>query len=98
MELQAVIEGLRSIKKDGANVHVCTDSKYVMQGATEWMAGWQRKGWRGANNKPVKNVDLWQELDVQLQRFSIEWEWVKGHDGHPENERADALATGAIQR
>ena len=97
MEMMAVIEGLRAIKTH-CLVHVHTDSKYVMQGATEWIKGWKMRGWKTADKKPVKNVDLWQALEDQLARHDVHWHWVKGHSGHPENERADQLAVGAIIR
>ena len=94
MELTAVIEGLNR----ECVVEVYTDSKYVMQGITEWMAGWKAKGWKTAAKKPVKNQDLWIALDEQVQSHTVKFHWVKGHAGHPENERADSLATSAIPR
>lgn len=97
MELQAAIEALNALKKP-CHVTLYTDSKYVMQGITEWIAGWKAKGWKNASKKPVKNKELWQALDEANQRHRVEWKWVKGHDGHPGNEAADALATGAIER
>ena len=97
MELMAAIEGLRAIKKP-SHVRVHTDSKYVMDGARTWMTAWKTRGWKTADKKPVKNVDLWRALDEQLQRhLSVAWTWVAGHSGHPENERADSLARSAIQ-
>ena len=96
MELTAVIRGLEALKKS-CTVDVYTDSKYVQQGVTHWLAGWKAKGWKTAAKKPVKNQDLWQELDALLQKHEVLFHWVKGHAGHPENERADALATGAIR-
>lgn len=91
MELTAAIEALKALKRP-CNVHLYTDSSYVKNGITQWINGWKAKGWRGAGKKPVKNVDLWQELDDQASRHQIDWHWVKGHSGHPENERADLLA------
>lgn len=91
MELTAVIEGLAALKESCA-VSIYTDSTYVMKGASEWMAGWKKRNWRGSNKKPVKNVDLWQSLDKEMERHTIEWHWVKGHSGHAGNERADQLA------
>ena len=91
MELMAAIRGLESLKKP-SKVILTTDSQYVMKGATEWMAGWKRKGWLTAGKKPVKNVELWQRLDKALQPHEVKWSWVRGHTGHPENERADMLA------
>ncbi len=97
MELTAVIRALQTLKKPCvAEIH--TDSKYVQQGVNEWLAGWKARGWITAAKKPVKNQDLWQELDNALQRHHVSFHWVKGHAGHPENERADKLATEAIQR
>jgi ribonuclease HI len=95
MEMMAVIRGLEALKR-GCRVNVHTDSTYVMKGITEWMANWKRRGWKTAARKPVKNVDLWRELDEALARHDVRWFWVKGHSGVPENERADALARGAI--
>lgn len=94
MELMAVIEGLRALKSR-SRVEIITDSKYVAQGASEWMPGWKRNGWRrreGKQFKPVKNVELWQQLDELLQRHDVRFTVVKGHSGHPENERCDELA------
>ena len=96
MELTAVIEGLGAIKAP-AHVRVHTDSKYVMDGARTWLAGWKTRGWKTADKKPVKNEDLWRALDAQQQRhLSVAWTWVAGHSGHPENEHADFLARSAI--
>lgn len=95
MEMQAVIEALRALKKK-SDVTLYTDSKYVMQGITEWMAGWKAKGWKTAAKKPVKNQDLWQEIDALVQEHNVRFEWVKGHAGHPDNERADELARKGI--
>jgi ribonuclease HI len=97
MEMTAVLEGLRSLKKP-CTVTVCTDSVYVLKGSTEWLPGWKRNGWKTSAGKPVENRDLWIALDTELQRHHVSFEWVKGHNGHPLNERADALATGAIRR
>lgn len=95
MELMAAISALASLKRP-CQVSVTTDSKYVLQGITEWLAGWKRKNWKTASKQPVKNVDLWQELDRVASQHQIEWHWVRGHTGHPENERADQLANLAI--
>ncbi len=97
MEMMAVIKGLEALKKK-SQVEVYTDSKYVQQGLNEWLAGWKARGWKTAAKKPVKNQDLWQELDELQAQHDITFHWVKGHAGHPENERADALATAAIRR
>ena len=91
MEMMAVIEGLRALK-DKCNVAIYTDSTYVMKGLTEWLAGWKAKGWKTAAKKPVKNKDLWLELESQVNRHQVEWNWVKGHSGDEYNERADKLA------
>jgi ribonuclease HI len=97
MELQAVIAGLSALKPDNNTpVEVHTDSKYVQQGMLSWIHGWKRNGWKTADRKPVKNADLWQQLDMLAQKFDISWHWVKGHAGHPENERADQLANQGI--
>lgn len=95
MEMQAVIEGLSALKERCA-VTVHTDSQYVMKGVTEYLRGWKAKGWKTADKKDVKNIDLWQQLDALLPAHDIKWVWVRGHDGHAENERADALARGGI--
>lgn len=91
MELQAAIEALGALKRP-CKVAVYTDSVYVRDGITKWIQGWQRNGWRTAAKKPVKNVELWQALQAALQQHDVDWHWVKGHAGHPENERADELA------
>lgn len=96
MELMAAIEGLKAIKRS-CSVTLYTDSKYVLQGVTEWMDGWKARDWKTADKKPVKNQDLWMLLDEQVQRHTITWEWVKGHAGHIENERVDELARLAIK-
>lgn len=95
MELQAAIEALRALSRP-CHVILTTDSVYVKNGITTWLEGWKKKGWKTAARKPVKNVDLWQDLDEQNQRHEVEWHWVKGHSGHPENERADQLANRGI--
>jgi ribonuclease HI len=91
MELTAVIRALESLKRT-VPVVIYTDSLYVQKGITEWISGWKRKGWRTADKKPVKNIDLWQRLDELAAQHSIEWRWVKGHSGHKFNDRADQLA------
>ncbi len=98
MELMAVIEGLRSIKNKKLAITVYTDSKYVQNGITSWIHSWKKNGWKGSNKKPVKNVDLWQDLDRTSQGLDIDWQWVKGHAGNKYNEIADQLATEAIKR
>lgn len=97
MEMMAVIEGLSALKKR-SDVHLYTDSKYVMQGVTEWMAGWKARGWKTADKKPVKNQDLWERIDSAVRAHNVQFFWVKGHAGHPENERADALARQGIPK
>ncbi len=97
MELMAAIASLEALKSP-VNVRIHTDSQYVKNGITGWIHGWKKNGWKTADKKPVKNVDLWQRLDAALKGHKIEWIWVKGHAGHDENERADALARGAIPR
>ena len=96
MELMAAIEGLNALKRPCKVVH-STESSYVKDGITKWIHGWQRNGWRTAANKPVKNAELWEALLAATRRHEVEWRWVKGHAGHPENERADALASAAAQ-
>lgn len=95
MELRAVIEGVKALKRR-MPVTIYTDSTYVMKGMTEWIEGWKAKGWRTAARKPVKNEDLWRELDAVLAGHEVEWRWVKGHSGDPGNEAADALARAGI--
>ena len=95
MELTAAIEGLNALKRS-SRVVLYTDSRYVMNGITDWLPGWKRRGWKTASKKPVKNKDLWQALDEACQRHDIDWRWVKGHDGNPGNERADELANQGI--
>jgi ribonuclease HI len=96
MELMAVIQGLGALTRP-SRVRITTDSQYVKNGITQWIHNWKRNGWKTAAKKPVKNIDLWQELDQAVARHQVEWQWVKGHTGHPENERADALANLGIQ-
>ena len=91
MELTAAIEALRALR-ESCRVSLTTDSTYVKDGITQWLSNWKRNGWRTAAKKPVKNQDLWQALDHESSRHEIDWCWVKGHSGHPENERADRLA------
>ncbi len=96
MEMMAVIEALRSLKRP-MPVRLHTDSQYVQKGMTEWIHGWKRRGWKTAGKEPVKNEDLWRTLDQLAAGHRIEWFWVRGHAGHPENERADALARRGIE-
>lgn len=95
MEMMAVIQGAEALKR-ASSVDVFTDSTYVLKGMTEWLEGWKKRGWRTAAKKPVKNVDLWQRLEKALDRHEVNWIWVKGHSGVPENERADELARRGI--
>lgn len=95
MELTAVIEGLRALKR-ACKVRVHTDSQYVQKGISEWLANWRRRGWKTSDGKPVKNQDLWQALDELAAGHEVEWHWVRGHAGHVENERADALANMGV--
>ena len=95
MELMAAIQGLEALKQ-ACVVTLTTDSKYVLQGMTEWLEGWKRKGWRNASGQAVKNQELWQRLDAAAKLHTIHWQWVKGHAGHPDNERVDGLANRAI--
>jgi len=95
MELTAAIRALEALKRRCA-VSLYTDSQYVRQGITTWLADWKRRDWRTADRKPVKNQDLWEQLDALAAKHDVEWHWVRGHDGHPENERADALANRGI--
>jgi ribonuclease HI len=96
MELMAVIEALKALKRPVA-VRVHTDSQYVQKGISEWIHGWKKRGWKTAGRQPVKNVDLWQALDAATVGHTIEWLWVRGHNGHIENERVDELARRAIE-
>lgn len=91
MELMAAISALEALERP-STLTVVTDSVYVKDGITKWIFGWKAKGWKTASKKPVKNEDLWKRLDAAVQRHRVEWEWVKGHAGHPDNERADELA------
>jgi len=95
MELMAVIRGLEALTRP-SRVRVYTDSQYVQKGISEWIHSWKRRGWRTADKKDVKNVDLWKALEEQAARHEVEWHWVRGHAGHPENERADRLANKGI--
>jgi len=95
MELMAAIAALEQLTRP-CRVRLVTDSDYLRQGITDWIHRWRRNGWRTANKKPVKNAELWQRLDAAMQRHEVAFEWVRGHAGHPENERADALARAAV--
>jgi ribonuclease HI len=95
MELMAAISALETLSRP-SDVVITTDSTYVLKGITQWVAGWKARGWKTAGKQPVKNVDLWQRLDEATSRHAVQWEWVKGHTGHPENERADELARRGI--
>ncbi|MEL6330511.1 MAG: ribonuclease HI [Planctomycetota bacterium] len=94
MELTAVIEGLSKLNKP-SRVELYSDSQYVLNGLEKWMAGWKKKGWKTASKQPVKNVELWQTLDELIKKHEVSFHWVRGHRGHPENERADQLAVAA---
>ncbi len=96
MELMAAIQGLGALTR-GSRAAIYTDSKYVKDGITEWIENWKRNGWRTAAKKPVKNEDLWRCLDEALEGHDVDWHWIKGHAGHPENERADALARLGVE-
>jgi len=95
MELLAAIQGLETLKRP-CRVILTTDSRYVQQGISQWLPNWKRRGWRTIDKKPIKNMDLWQRLDEAVNRHQVQWRWVKGHSGHPENERADQLANQGI--
>lgn len=95
MELMAAIMALEALTQP-CQVVLTTDSRYVMDGITQWMANWKKRGWKTASKQPVKNADLWRRLDAACSKHTIEWQWVKGHSGHPENEKADALANRGI--
>lgn len=96
MEMSAAIAALAALNQS-CKVKLTTDSEYLRKGITEWLAGWKRKGWKTASRQPVKNADLWQQLDQLVAKHQIEWHWVKGHSGHPENERADQLANRGVE-
>jgi len=98
MEMLAAISALESLKHNRHLVIITTDSRYVMDGMTKWLPGWKKKNWKTASKQPVKNKDLWQRLDLLAGDLNIEWRWVKGHSGHPENERVDELANIAIDK
>ncbi len=96
MEMMAAISALEALKRP-SKVALTTDSSYVKDGITKWIHGWKKRGWKTADKKPVKNMDLWQRLEEALARHEVEWHWVKGHAGHPENERADELARQGVE-
>lgn len=98
MELLAVIRGLEAIKTDNTPIVITTDSQYVMHGLTQWIQKWKQNGWKTTQKTAVKNSDLWRRLDALCKKLSLKWQWVKGHDGHTENEIADRLAREAIQK
>ena len=98
MELTAAIRGLQALKKAPARVVLTTDSQYVMKGIREWMPNWKKRDWKTAGRQPVKNADLWRELDELVSQHEVEWRWVKGHSGHPENELADELANRGVDQ
>lgn len=91
MEMTAAIRALQALKK-ASNIDLYTDSVYLKDGVNKWLTGWKNNGWRTSDKKPVKNIDLWQELDIELTKHNINWHWIKGHSGHAGNERADKLA------
>ncbi len=97
MEMMAVIAALEALKRP-CRVTITTDSQYVMKGMTEWLPGWKAKNWKTAAKKPVKNAELWQRLDKAIAPHEVKWQWVRGHNGHPENERADELAVAAREK
>ena len=97
MELTAVLSGLKTLNRP-CNVVICTDSQYVKNGMESWIHNWKKNGWKTAGRQPVKNADLWQQLDEQVARHRVRWQWVKGHAGHAENERADALANRGVEQ
>ena len=97
MELMAAIRGIEAVKRP-CEIHLHTDSEYLRQGITTWIHSWKKKGWKTADKKPVKNVDLWQRLETAIETHHVKWHWVKGHSGHAENERADELARIAIKQ
>jgi ribonuclease HI len=95
MEMTAAIRALAELKRS-CDVRLVTDSQYVMQGIQDWMPNWKKRGWKTAAKQPVKNADLWQQLDEQVNRHNVTWQWVRGHTGHPGNERADQLANRGV--
>ena len=97
MELTAVLSGLRTLNRP-CDVVICTDSQYVKNGMESWIHNWKKNGWKTSGRQPVKNADLWQQLDEQVARHRVRWQWVKGHAGHAENERADALANRGVEQ
>jgi ribonuclease HI len=97
MEMTAAIRALETLKRP-STVRIHTDSSYLKDGITRWIHAWKTRGWKTADKKPVKNVDLWQRLEAALERHQVDWIWVRGHSGHPENERADALARSGIPK
>ena len=97
MELMAVLSGLKTLNRP-CDVVICTDSQYVKNGMESWIHNWKKNGWKTAGRQPVKNADLWQQLDEQVARHRVRWQWVKGHAGHAENERADALANRGAEQ
>ncbi|PAU87352.1 ribonuclease HI [Pseudomonas sp. WN033] len=97
MELVAAIQGLQALKKT-SQVILTTDSEYVMKGIREWMPNWKKRGWKTSSRQPVKNADLWQQLDALVAQHQVEWRWVRGHSGHRENEIADALANQGVEQ
>ncbi len=96
MEMMAALEALRLLKEP-CEVQIYTDSKYLLEGMTKWIHGWQKNGWKNASKQPVRNADIWHNLIEAVRMHKIQWFWVKGHNGHPENERADALASAAAK-
>jgi ribonuclease HI len=96
MELMAAIKGIEAVQKT-LPIHLYTDSEYLRKGITEWIHAWKKNGWKSAQKKPIKNQDLWEHLDKVVSSHKISWHWVKGHSGHPENERADELARRALE-
>ena len=97
MELTAVLSGLKTLNRP-CDVVICTDSQYVKNGMESWIHNWKKNGWKTAGRQPVKNADLWQQLDEQVARHRVRWQWIKGHAGHAENERADALANRGVEQ
>lgn len=97
MEMMAAIQALESLRRS-MPVDLYTDSTYLRDGITKWIKSWKARGWKTADRKPVKNIDLWQRLEKAVEQHDVRWHWIRGHDGHPENERADALARNAIPR